>query len=82
MFYKGSGNLMVVKVLPGPTFVMGERRVLSSIQGFRADPTHQFSDVTRDDQRFVMVRNRGAEEAGRLIIVENWLEELKAKVGN
>ena len=29
-----------------------------------------------------MIRNRDAAEAGELIVVENFFEELKAKVGN
>jgi serine/threonine-protein kinase len=82
LFYKGSGDLMVVEVLPGATFVTGERRVLFSTQGYRSRFTHQFYDVTADDQRFVMIRNRGAEEVGELIVVENFFEDLKAKVGN
>ncbi len=73
---------MSVEVLPGPTFVTGERRVLFSTQGFRTYPYHQQYDVTPDDQRFVMIRNRRGEEAGELIVVENFFEELKAKVGN
>ncbi len=36
---------------------------------------------TLDDQRFVMIRNLGGEEATELIVVENFFEELKAKVG-
>ena len=82
LFYKGSGNLMVVEVLPGATFVMGERRVLFSVQGFRSATFHQQYDVTPDDQRFVMIRNLGGQEASELIVVENFFEELKAKVGN
>ena len=82
LFYKGSGNLMVVEVLPGPTFVTGERRVLFSTRGFRSTPFHQQYDVTPDDQRFVMIRNLGGQEASELIVVENFFEELKAKVGN
>ncbi len=35
-----------------------------------------------DDQRFVMIRNLGGQEASELIVVENFFEELKAKVGN
>ncbi len=41
--------------------------------------------VSRDDQRFITYRNTGAGEgadATQLIVVENFLEELKAKVGN
>ncbi len=37
---------------------------------------------TPDDQRFVMMRNPGDVEASELIVVENFFEELKAKVGN
>ncbi len=38
---------------------------------------------TDDDQRFVMIRNRGVSRAGgELIVVENFFEELKATVGN
>ncbi len=80
--YKGSGNLMVVEVLPGPTFVTGEQQVLFSTQGFRGNAQHQWYDVTPDDQRFVMIRNLDADQVGEVIVVENFFEELKAKVGN
>ncbi len=82
LFYRGGQSLMSVEVLPGATFVTGERRVLFSTQGFRANRNHQQYDVTPDDQRFVMIRNLGAEEAVELIVVENLFEELKAKVEN
>ncbi len=82
LFYKGSGNLIVVEVLPGATFVTGERGVLFSTQRFGgSNPIHQSYDVTLDDQRFVMIRSPNAE-ANQLIVVENFFEELKAKVGN
>ncbi len=35
-----------------------------------------------EGQRFGMIRNRGAEDAGDFIVVENFFEELKATVGN
>ncbi len=35
-----------------------------------------------EDGRFVMIRRRGAERPGELIVVENWFEELKTKVGD
>ncbi len=37
---------------------------------------------SNDRLRFVMIRNIGEQEAGELIVVENFFEELKAKVGN
>jgi serine/threonine-protein kinase len=82
LFYKGGGNLMVVEVLPGAIFVTGERRVLFSVREFFSVGRHQRYDVTPDDQRFVMIRSLEGANAGELIVVENFFEELKAKVGN
>ncbi len=68
---------MVAEVLPGPNFVTGERRVLFSIREFRSSSVHQFYDVTPDDQRFVMIRNLGGQEASELIVFDYFFEELK-----
>ena len=84
LFYKSGGNLMSARVLPDTTFVIGERRVLFSIQGYSAPYNqHQLYDVTPDDQRFVMIRVAGGkgDNDTELIVVENFFEELKAKVG-
>ena len=84
LFYKSGGNLMSARVVPDTTFVIGERRVLFSIQGYSAPYNqHQLYDVTPDDQRFVMIRLVGGEADNdtELIVVENFFEELKAKVG-
>jgi hypothetical protein len=45
-------------------------------------PKHTDSDISPDDRRFLMVRQKGAaaELAPRMIVVENWMEEVKAKV--
>ncbi len=56
--------------------------LLFSVQGFRSSTVHQQYDVTPDDQRFVMIRNLRLQGASELIVVENFFEELKAKVGN
>ncbi len=83
LFYKSGRNLMSASVVPDTTFVIGERRVLFSTQGYGAPYTvHQLYDVTPDDQRFVMIRNIEEQEASELIVVTNFFEELKAKVGN
>lgn len=69
-----------VEVLPGPTFATGAQRTLFPITAYRGDGSRtRYYDVTSDDQRFIMVRLRGAEEgAGELIVVQSWFEELKA----
>ena len=43
---------------------------------------HRNYDITRDDQRFVMIRQEVGEDEGELILVLNWLEEVKREVGN
>ena len=48
------------------------------------NPTHRFYDVTPDDRRFLMIRPIEAvsDRTVELVLVENFFEELKAKVGN
>ncbi len=82
LFYKANGNLMVVGVLPGATFVTGERGVLFSLAGLNSTRLHQQYDPTPDDQRFVMIRSTGIDAPTELIVVENFFEELKARMGN
>ncbi len=83
LFYKnGRDELVRVEVLRGATFVTGDQQVLFSAREYLSSLFHRMYDVTPDDQRFVMLRNLGGEDAGELIVVENFFEELKAKVGN
>ncbi len=83
LFYRnGRDELVRVEVLRGATFVTGDQQVLFSAREYLSSLFYRMYDVTPDDQRFVMLRNLGGEDAGELIVVENFFEELKAKVGN
>ncbi len=82
LFYVGSGSLWSVEVLPGATFIRGQHRGLFSTSVFETFPVHRSYDVAADDQRFVMVRDLEDNDAGEIIVIENFFEELKAKVGN
>jgi serine/threonine-protein kinase len=84
LFYKSPNRLMVVGVQTSPTFATLEARELFSKQGYFDFSTHRAYDVTADDQRFVMISTTlgGETGTGYLIVVENFFEELKAKVGN
>ena len=76
LFYvNGANQLVAVEVLPGPTF--GERRPLLQLP--RGSVAYA---VAPDDQRFLVMHERTDEGARELIVVENFVEELKAKVGN
>jgi Tol biopolymer transport system component len=76
IFYRTAytNELVAAEVFPGESFTIGEQRVLFSLVGVEA------WDVTPDDQRFVMARARGGA-SGELIVVENFFDELREKVG-
>ncbi len=58
----------------------GERGILC---GYLPGNGHPQYDVSSDDQRFVMLRIDDDDSVtDELIVVENFFEELKAKVGN
>jgi Tol biopolymer transport system component len=81
LFYKSQGNLMVVDVQTGPTFTTGEVRQLFSTLDYYPFAVHHTYDVTEDDERFLMIRLKEGEGAAELILVQNFFEELKEKVG-
>jgi hypothetical protein len=62
----------------------GQRRPLFDASMYENSAVHQEYEVAPDDQRLLMVRERGvSEEREReLVWVRNWFEELKVKVGN
>jgi len=75
LFYRNGNNEMVAaEVRSGESFAIGEQRVLFSMAEFDR------WDLSPDDQRFVMT-TRGENHPGALIVVENFFEELKARVG-
>jgi serine/threonine-protein kinase len=74
-------RLVAVPITTTPTFSVGTPRVL--FEGpFRIDGPFRGYDVTPDGQRFVMVREV-PQQPGRvsqMVLVQNWLEELKRLV--
>jgi serine/threonine-protein kinase len=79
LFYRdGNGNLVAVQVNNTPTFSMGRATMLFSTRPYHSDFDPSYA-VSRDDQRFLMVRPLTAGGFDKLVVVENWFEELKAK---
>jgi len=80
LFYRdASGNMISVTVSTSPTFSTGEARVLFSANRYIANPQHRQYDISRDDRRFLMVGLIGGNSSDKLIVVDNWFEELKAR---
>ena len=83
LFYRtADNNLIAVQVVREPAFSLGTQRRLFSVARYQPDALSRSYDVTRDDQRFVMIRQEVGEDEGELILVLNWLEEVKREVGN
>ncbi len=80
IFYKNAENeLVVAEVIPSTTFVVGQKQVLFSLEGYYNYEFHPQYDISSDDQRFLMVRVRDGGVIGDLIVVDNWFTELKAR---
>ena len=80
LFYKnGHDQLVVLPVLGGDKFAHGKEAVLFSIDGYENYWQWRDYDVTPDGKRFVMIRSAGKPH-DELIVVENFFEELTAKV--
>jgi hypothetical protein len=75
----GAGNMVAVEVKTKPVFSVTRSTVLFSASRFLALEASSQYDVSADDQRFLMLRPIAASGSDRLIVVENWFEELKAK---
>ena len=80
MFYRdGARNLVTVVVKTKPAFSLGRSTALFPAAGFQSFEGNPQYAVTPDDRRFLMLRQTGGSAPDKLIVVENWFEELKAK---
>ena len=72
-YFSADGQLMSAAVRSQPGFSVGEGK---TILGARYAVGARTYDVSPDGQRFLMVKDAGAQ----IVVVENWLAELRAKV--
>jgi hypothetical protein len=80
LFFRDGGNLVVVDVPPGPVFIPGPPRVLFNARPYRLARNRQQYDVSPDGQRFLMIRELREGPAEEIVIAENWLAELQARI--
>jgi hypothetical protein len=75
--------MAVASVKTEPTFDVTGRNVLFDARTYRAGGMGRSYDVAPDDQHFVMMRAGSGEGAPRdMILVQNFVEELKARSGD
>ncbi len=84
-FIDGNRGLVSQAVPPGATFQRAEQQTLFTIgPSYDVGVDHTYFEVSPDDRRFLIVRRQSARVYGApsLIVVENWMEEVKARVPN
>jgi serine/threonine-protein kinase len=85
LFYVNAGDrqMIAARIRTTPTFGVVERRPLFPLTGYFLGPSYTAFDISPDDQRFLMIRQldfaQGAS-APMLVLVENWFEELRARM--
>ena len=80
LFYlDGAGAMTRVAVQTAPTFSAGTPARLFDTRYVTAQNGRSY-DVSPDGQRFLMIKASGTEQAPTMVVVLNWLEELKAKL--
>jgi eukaryotic-like serine/threonine-protein kinase len=81
LFYRdGRANLVAAEIRTKPAFSVGKQVVLFSALPFAALQFHQQYDIAPDDQSFVMLGPTRSDAREDLVVVQNWFEELRAKV--
>ena len=85
LFYIAPGDaLMSVRVKPGTTWTAGTPTKVIEGPYFRGGGGNdsRVYDVSRDGKRFLMIKEDVSpnQPAIRIVVVQNWLEELKARV--
>ena len=82
LFYLGpSGAVMSVPVQGGSTFTAGNPTKLFEGYFLGGGASGRTYDVSPDGQRFLMIKELGGSAvAPTIVVIQNWTEELKAKV--
>ncbi len=80
LFYRNGDQMMAVAVQAGSGFSAGRPYTVFEGRFENYFPWNRGYDVTRDGQRFVMVRREESTAPVRVHVVLNWLDELKARV--
>ncbi|HEX6670017.1 MAG TPA: protein kinase, partial [Gemmatimonadales bacterium] len=82
LFYISAANeMMSVEVAPGATFTITQPRRLFPTGPYSAIPAVPSFDVHPDGTRFLMLRETTPTDRNELIVVQNWVEEMKGKTG-
>jgi Tol biopolymer transport system component len=80
LFYRSGNRMMAVPVTLQPGFSAGKPVVLFEGPWLPSPLTFSNYDVSRDGQRFLILKPADQDEGARqIVVVQNWLEELKRR---
>jgi serine/threonine-protein kinase len=80
LFYvSGQGEMMSVAVAPGANFTFSSPKALFSTAPYTPIAPVQMFDVSPDGQRFLLLRETASTERNELIVVQNWVEEMRGR---
>ncbi len=78
-FRNGTAELVAISVETRPAFRIVSSQPLFSVRPYYGEQLHTGYAVSPDDRSFLFVRRLRADDEG-LVLVLNWLEELKSKL--
>ncbi|MEP7326923.1 MAG: protein kinase [Gemmatimonadota bacterium] len=78
-FIDAAQNMVSVPVNGGASFQTGPSRILFSTTDYYTGPYQPEFDLSRDGQRFVMIRREAGNNLG-IVVVFNFLEDLKRRM--
>jgi serine/threonine-protein kinase len=87
LFYvDGSRSMVAVPVTGGASITLGTGKMLFPLPAsilLAPDEHYTPFDISPDDRRFIMVRERGEQPGDQVtvLLVENWFTEVKSKLG-
>ena len=83
LFYLGlQSNLVAAGITTTPAFAVTSTRTLFSVADFtQISVSRRNYDVSPDGQRFLMVQRADGANRGQVVVVENWADEIRRKMG-
>jgi serine/threonine-protein kinase len=81
VFFVRGNQMVAVRIDPASGRPGAETVLFAGSYRYERGPWTNY-DVTADGQRFLVVKERPGAEPREIVVVLNWFEELKAKIGN
>jgi hypothetical protein len=82
LYYWEGSELRAARVRTSPDFAILSRETVFTDSSYAPSCCFSNYDLHPDGKRFVMARRGGKQEEAGFVVVVNWFEELKARMGS